>query len=100
MARKQVEEGMDVSGNNLEVGPHHARGAVPMYPRVMIHQDATDLVDQCVKDFMGIFAMETHEERRKENQTKMSGLQVTKAMDKLGFNNYVGPSLGTHTPLS
>lgn len=36
-------------------------GALPMYPHATIHRDATDLVDQCVKDFMGIMAMEADE---------------------------------------
>uniref|UniRef100_A0A8I6YM47 Transcription factor CBF/NF-Y/archaeal histone domain-containing protein n=1 Tax=Hordeum vulgare subsp. vulgare TaxID=112509 RepID=A0A8I6YM47_HORVV len=67
------------------------QGALPMNPPATIHRDATDLVDECVKDFMGIVVMESHEQRRKEGKDKMTGLHVIKAMEELAFDNYVGP---------
>ncbi|KAM0917729.1 hypothetical protein ACQ4PT_009183 [Festuca glaucescens] len=65
--------------------------APPPHPRATINQDAVDAVDLCVAEFAAMVTNEAAKQRKKEMRGVLSVGDLIKAMEKLGYDHYVGP---------
>ncbi|KAM0849108.1 hypothetical protein ACQ4PT_053933 [Festuca glaucescens] len=65
--------------------------ALPPYPRSMINQEAVDAMDLCVAEFAAMVTKEAAKQRKKERRAVLSVGELIKAMEKLGYDHYVGP---------
>ncbi|KAM0931026.1 hypothetical protein ACQ4PT_000537 [Festuca glaucescens] len=65
--------------------------ALPPYPRSMINQEAVDAMDLCVAEFAAMVTKEAAKQRKKERRAVLSVGDLIKAMEKLGYDHYVGP---------
>jgi histone H3/H4 len=63
---------------------------LPPYPRSMINQEAVDAMDPCVAKFVAMVTKEAAKQRNKEKRAILSVGDLIKAMEKLGYDHYVG----------